>query len=147
MRALIQRVSEARVTVAGRETGAIGPGLLILVCAMQGDTAAEAETLARKIAKLRIFKDEAEKMNLSLPATGGAALVVSQFTLAADTSRGNRPGFSTAAPPEEGKRLYEYFSDCLRAEGIVVANGEFGADMDVALVNQGPVTIWLDTAG
>ncbi|MCB2117387.1 MAG: D-tyrosyl-tRNA(Tyr) deacylase [Rhodobacteraceae bacterium] len=147
MRALVQRVSHARVTVAGRETGAIGPGLLILVCAMEGDTGAEAEILARKIAKLRIFKDAAEKMNLSLVDTGGAALVVSQFTLAADTSRGNRPGFSTAAPPEEGKRLYDHFSDCLRAEGITVANGEFGADMDVTLVNQGPVTIWLDTAG
>ena len=146
MRALVQRVSEARVTVAGRETGAIGPGLLILVCAMLGDTEAESETLARKIAKLRIFKDDADKMNRSVVDTGGAALVVSQFTLAADTSRGNRPGFSTAAPPEEGKRLYEHFSDCLRREGITVANGEFGADMDVALVNQGPVTIWLDTA-
>ncbi|MCV2871299.1 D-aminoacyl-tRNA deacylase [Defluviimonas sp. WL0050] len=144
MRALVQRVSEARVTVAGRVTGEIGAGLMILVCAMQGDTDAQADQLAQKIAKLRIFKDEAGKMNRSLVDTGGAALVVSQFTLAADTSRGNRPGFSTAAPPDEGERLYNYFSDRLRALGITVANGEFGADMDVSLVNQGPVTIWLD---
>jgi D-tyrosyl-tRNA(Tyr) deacylase len=146
MRALIQRVSRARVTVAGRTTGEIGAGLLILVCAMQGDTEAEAERLAQKIVKLRIFKDAADKMNLSLADTGGAALVVSQFTLGADTSRGNRPGFSAAAAPAEGERLYAFFSDRLRALGISVANGEFGADMDVELVNQGPVTIWLDTA-
>lgn len=145
MRALVQRVREARVTVAGRVTGEIGEGLLILVCAMQGDTEAEADTLARKIARLRIFRDEADKMNRALLDTGGAALVVSQFTLAADTSRGNRPGFSTAAPPAEGERLYEHFAGRLRAEGLAVATGEFGADMDVALVNQGPVTIWLDT--
>lgn len=132
------------MSVAGRITGEIGPGLMILVCAMQGDTDAQADQLAAKIAKLRIFRDEAGKMNRSLPDTGGAALVVSQFTLAADTSRGNRPGFSTAAPPDEGERLYRYFSGCLRALGIEVANGEFGADMDVSLVNQGPVTIWLD---
>ncbi len=147
MRALLQRVSSARVSVAGRVTGEIGPGLLILICAMQGDTEAEADKLAAKIVKLRIFKDEADKMNLALKDTGGAALVVSQFTLAADTSRGNRPGFSYAAAPEEGERLYRYFSDRLRSEGVQVENGEFGADMDVALVNQGPVTIWLDTAG
>lgn len=147
MRALLQRVSSARVSVAGRVTGEIGPGLLILICAMQGDTEAEADKLAAKIVKLRIFKDEADKMNLALKDTGGAALVVSQFTLAADTSRGNRPGFSPAAPPDEGERLYRYFSDRLRSEGVRVENGEFGADMDVALVNQGPVTIWLDTAG
>lgn len=146
MRALIQRVSRARVTVAGRMTGEIGAGLLILVCAMQGDTEAEADRLAQKIVKLRIFKDAADKMNLSLADTGGAALVVSQFTLGADTSRGNRPGFSAAAAPAEGERLYTFFSDRLRALGISVANGEFGADMDVELVNQGPVTIWLDTA-
>ena len=147
MRALLQRVSSARVSVAGRVTGEIGPGLLILICAMQGDTEAEADKLAAKIVKLRIFKDEADKMNLALKDTGGAALVVSQFTLAADTSRGNRPGFSYAAAPEDGERLYRYFSDRLRSEGVRVENGEFGADMDVALVNQGPVTIWLDTAG
>ena len=147
MRALLQRVSSARVSVAGRVTGEIGPGLLILICAMRGDTEAEADKLAAKIVKLRIFKDEADKMNLALKDTGGAALVVSQFTLAADTSRGNRPGFSYAAAPEDGERLYRYFSNRLRSEGVRVENGEFGADMDVALVNQGPVTIWLDTAG
>jgi len=147
VRALLQRVSSASVTVAGRLTGEIGPGLLILICAMRGDSEAEADQLAAKIVKLRIFRDAEDKMNLSLRDTGGAALVVSQFTLAADTSRGNRPGFSPAAPPDEGERLYRYFSDRLRAEGITVENGEFGADMDVALVNQGPVTIWLDTAG
>ena len=146
MRALIQRVSEARVSVGGRITGEIGPGLLIHVCAMQGEGPAEAAALAARIAKLRIFKDEAGKMNLSLAEAGGAALVVSQFTLAADTSRGNRPGFSTAAPPDEGRRLYEQFSADLRALGFPVANGEFGADMQVALVNDGPVTIWMDTA-
>ena len=144
MRALVQRVSEAHVTVAGRETGRIGAGLMILVCAMAGDDEARSSQLAAKIAKLRIFKDEDGKMNRSLLDMGGAALVVSQFTLAADTSRGNRPGFSAAAPPAEGERLYRHFSDALRALGITVANGEFGADMDVALVNQGPVTIWVE---
>ncbi len=144
MRALVQRVSEARVSVADRETGRIDAGLLILVCAMEGDDNAKADALAAKVAKLRIFRDEDSKMNRSLAGTGGAALVVSQFTLAADTSRGNRPGFSAAAPPEEGERLYLRFSDALRTLGISVANGEFGADMDVSLVNQGPVTIWLD---
>ncbi len=124
--------------------GEIGAGLLILVCAMDGDSEANADTLAAKVAKLRIFKDEAGKMNRSLLDTGGGALVVSQFTLAADTSRGNRPGFSTAARPEEGERLYEYFADQLRAQGIEVAQGRFGADMKVSLVNDGPVTIWME---
>lgn len=145
MRAVVQRVSHASVTVGDRVTGEIGRGLMILVCAMQGDTEAEADRLAAKIAKLRIFKDAADKMNLSVKDTGGAALVVSQFTLAADL-RGNRPGFSTAAPPAEGERLYDYFAARLASEGIPVAKGEFGADMDVRLLNQGPVTIWLDTA-
>jgi D-tyrosyl-tRNA(Tyr) deacylase len=145
MRAVVQRVTQAAVHVDGRLTGDIGPGLLILVCAMQGDSEAQADQLAAKIAKLRIFRDDAGKMNLSLRDTGGAALIVSQFTLAADL-RGNRPGFSTAAPPDEGRRLYEYFTDRMRAEGITTANGEFGADMAVSLLNDGPVTIWLDTA-
>ena len=144
MRAVVQRVAHASVTVGDRVTGEIGPGLMILVCAMQGDTEAEADKLATKIAKLRIFKDAADKMNLSVKDTGGAALVVSQFTLAADL-RGNRPGFSTAAAPAEGERLYDYFAARLASEGIPVAKGEFGADMDVRLLNQGPVTIWLDT--
>ncbi|MEJ2031409.1 MAG: D-aminoacyl-tRNA deacylase [Maritimibacter sp.] len=144
MRALIQRVSEAAVRVDGELLGEVGPGLLILVCAMQGDTEANADALAAKIGKLRIFKDEAGKMNRSLIDTGGAALVVSQFTLAADTSRGNRPGFSPAAAPDEGERLYEYFAEQMRAQGVEVAQGRFGADMQVSLVNDGPVTIWLD---
>ena len=125
--------------------GQIGPGLMILICAMQGDGLAEVEKLATKIAKLRIFKDDAGKMNLSVKDAGGAALVISQFTLAADL-RGNRPGFSTAAAPDVGNRLYEAFADRLAAEGLAVARGVFGADMDVRLINQGPVTIWLDTA-
>jgi len=143
VRAVLQRVSRASVTVDGQVTGEIGPGLLILVCAMEGDTEAKADQLAAKIAKMRIFKDEAGKMNLSIRDIGGAALVVSQFTLAADL-RGNRPGFSTAAKPEEGKRLYEYFSARMRAAGVPVENGIFGADMDVSLNNDGPVTIWMD---
>lgn len=145
MRALIQRVSSASVTVDGAVTGEIGPGLLVLVCAMQGDTDAEAEWLAGKIVRLRIFRDEEGRMNRSLADTGGAALVVSQFTLAAET-KGNRPGFSTAAAPDEGRRLYEHFSAAVAGEGVAVSNGVFGADMQVALVNDGPVTIWLDTA-
>lgn len=144
MRALIQRVAEARVKVDGETVGEIGPGLLILICAMQGDTEAQADKLAAKIAKLRIFKDAADKMNRSLLDTGGAALVVSQFTLAADTRSGNRPGFSTAAPPEEGERLYEYFAGRMAAQGVHVETGRFGADMKVGLLNDGPVTIWME---
>lgn len=143
MRALLQRVSEASVTVDGERIGEIGAGLLILVCAMQGDTEANAEALAARIAKLRIFRDEAGKMNLSLKDTGGAALVVSQFTLAADTSRGNRPGFSQAAPPEDGRRLYDHFAQIM-ARDFTTRTGLFGADMQVALVNDGPVTIWVE---
>lgn len=143
MRAVIQRVSRASVTVDGQVTGEIGPGLMILICAMQGDTDRHAEQMAAKIAKLRIFKDSADKMNLSVRDIGGAALIVSQFTLAADL-RGNRPGFSTAAHPDEGKRLYDYFTERMQAEGVPVANGIFGADMDVSLNNDGPVTIWME---
>ncbi|WP_415234199.1 D-aminoacyl-tRNA deacylase [Pseudorhodobacter sp.] len=146
MRALLQRVHAASVSVEGETVGEIGPGLLIFICAMQGDTDAMADQLAAKIAKLRIFKDAAGKMNLSLKDTGGDALIVSQFTLAADTSRGNRPGFSPAADPDEGRRLYEYFTNAVQSLGIKTANGVFGADMDVTLTNAGPVTIWLDTA-
>ena len=145
MRALIQRVSEASVTVDGAVIGEIGPGLLILVCAMQGDAEAQADKLAAKIAKLRIFKDEHGRMNRSVKDIDGSALVVSQFTLAADTSRGNRPGFSTAASPDDGNRLYEYFADQVAAQDITTAKGQFGADMKVSLLNDGPVTIWLDT--
>lgn len=145
MRALIQRISEAAVRVDGEIIGQSGPGLLILVCAMQGDDAAQAETLAAKISKLRIFTDEAGKMNRSILDIGGSALVVSQFTLAADTSRGNRPGFSTAAPPAEGDRLYQHFAAHLAGLGIPTETGQFGADMKVSLINDGPVTIWIDT--
>ncbi|WP_146346832.1 D-aminoacyl-tRNA deacylase [Falsiphaeobacter marinintestinus] len=144
MRALIQRVNEARVMVDGDVIGQCGAGVLILVCAMQGDQVANADQLAAKIAKLRIFQDDAGKMNLSVRDIGGSALVVSQFTLAADTKRGNRPGFSDAAPPDEGERLYEYFAAQLAAQGVPVETGRFGADMKVALVNDGPVTIWME---
>ncbi|WP_420327540.1 D-aminoacyl-tRNA deacylase [Mameliella sp.] len=147
MRALIQRVTSARVDVGGATVGEIGQGVLVLICAMQGDTDTEADKLAAKIAKLRIFKDDAGRMNRSLLDIGGAALVVSQFTLAADTSRGNRPGFATAAPPAEGERLYANFASALQAQGLPVATGRFGADMAVSLVNDGPVTIWMDTDG
>ena len=128
----------------GAVIGQSGPGLLILICAMQGDDAATGAKLAAKIAKMRIFRDEQDRMNLSLRDTGGSALVVSQFTLAADL-RGNRPGFSTAAPPDAGKRLYEAFVAALQAEAIPVETGRFGADMKVSLINDGPVTIWIDT--
>mgnify|MGYP000467458867 CR=1 FL=1 len=143
MRAILQRVSSASVTVEGTITGEIGAGLLVLFCAMQDDTDADAHRLAAKIAKMRIFKDDQGKMNLSVCDIGGAALIVSQFTLAADL-RGNRPGFSTAAKPDEGKRLYEIFTAAMAQQGIPLANGIFGADMSVALVNDGPVTIWID---
>lgn len=145
MRALLQRVSQARVEVDNTVVGQTGPGLLILLCAMQGDTEAVAAKLAAKITKLRIFGDDAGKMNRSLLDMGGSALVVSQFTLAADTSRGNRPGFSTTTAPAEGEALYLHFTDLLRGHGIATQTGQFGADMHVHLINDGPVTIWLDT--
>ncbi|MEM1074811.1 MAG: D-aminoacyl-tRNA deacylase [Pseudomonadota bacterium] len=145
MRALLQRVASASVSVDGDTIGEIGLGLLILVCAMPPDTPETVEKLASKVAKLRLFKDTEGKMNLSLLQTGGAALVVSQFTLAADTSRGNRPGFSGAAKPETAKAVYMSFAGALRDLGIAVETGQFGADMQVALTNDGPVTLWLDT--
>ena len=145
MRTLIQRVSEASVVVDDDTIGHIGNGLLVLVCAMGGDTDEQAEYLARKVANLRIFEDEQGKMNRSIQDVGGAALVVSQFTLAADTSRGNRPGFSSAARPEDGERLYQRFCELLSDHGVPVQTGKFGADMKVHLVNDGPVTKWLDT--
>jgi D-aminoacyl-tRNA deacylase len=144
LRAVLQRVTEAQVKVDGALIGKTGRGLLILVCAMAGDNEVQAERLAAKIAKLRIFQDNQGKMNLSVRDIGGSALVVSQFTLAADL-RGNRPGFSTAAPPAEGERLYLHFSRALQAGGVPVATGKFGADMAVSLTNDGPVTIWMDT--
>ena len=144
MRALIQRVTSAAVDVDGQTIGAIDHGLLILVCAMQGDAPANSQKLAAKISKLRIFKDEAGKMNKSLIDTQGAALIVSQFTLAADTGRGNRPGFSNAADPPTGQALYHQFIQDMQGLGMHTETGQFGADMRVSLTNDGPVTIMLD---
>ncbi len=146
MISLLQRVRQARVEVAGEVIGEIGAGLLALVCAEQGDGEAEADRLLAKLLKLRIFADAAGKMNRSLQDMGGGLLVVSQFTLAADTSGGNRPGFSQAAAPAEGERLYDYFVARARALHPVVATGRFAADMQVHLVNDGPVTIPLRIA-
>ncbi|EDZ40646.1 MAG: D-aminoacyl-tRNA deacylase [Planktotalea sp.] len=144
MKAVVQRVSQASVTVDGAVIGEIGQGVLILVCAMSGDVPAKAEQLALKISKLRIFKDNAGKMNLSLKDIGGSALIVSQFTLAGDTSRGNRPGFSNAAPPDVAEQLYETFKSAMKDLDIPVQSGRFGADMAVDLRNDGPVTILYD---
>ena len=141
MLALLQRVKEARVEIAGDVVGAIGAGLLVLVCAERGDTEATGDKLLAKILKLRIFADEAGKMNRSVQDVGGGLLIVSQFTLAADTTGGNRPSFTNAAPPEDGRRLYEYFVAKARASHPVVQTGQFAADMQVHLVNDGPVTI------
>jgi D-tyrosyl-tRNA(Tyr) deacylase len=138
---VVQRVSQARVVIAGATVGEIGPGLLVLVCAERGDTQAQADKLLAKLLKLRIFSDGAGKMNRSVQDTGGGLLIVSQFTLAADTTGGNRPSFTGAALPEDGRRLYDYFVAQARAAHPRVATGEFGADMQVHLVNDGPVTI------
>lgn len=147
MRAVVQRVAEASVTAGDRVAGSIGRGFLVLVCAMAGDSEADAARLARKISQLRIFRDEQGKMNLPLAAVAGQVLAVSQFTLAAaGMASGNRPGFSAAAPPDDGRRLYEFFCEGLRREGITVETGVFGAEMRVALINDGPVTILFDTA-
>ncbi len=145
MRVLLQRVSSASVTGEGEIVGQIGRGFLLLDGVGPEDLESDAETLAVKIAKLRIFSDEAGKMNLALEGVSGKILSVSQFTLYADLSRGNRPGFSNAAPPELGKRLWEHFNAALERLGIEVQTGIFGADMAVALVNNGPVTLWLDS--
>ena len=146
MKAVLQRVANARVDIAGRTVGAIDSGVLVLLCAERGDTDALADRMLAKILKLRIFSDDAGKMNLSVQDIGGGLLVVSQFTLAADASAGNRPSFTQAAPPDEGRRLYEYFVARARAAHPVVATGEFGADMQVHLLNDGPVTIPLQMA-
>lgn len=146
MKALLQRVREARVDIAGQTVGRIDGGLLVLVCAERGDGDAVADRLLAKILKLRIFSDEAGKMNRSVQDVGGGLLIVSQFTLAADVSGGNRPSFTQAAPPDEGKRLYDYFVAKAWAGHPQVATGEFGADMQVHLVNDGPVTIPLQMA-
>lgn len=141
MIALLQRVSRAQVDVGGQTIGAIGHGLLVLVCAEPTDSPATAERLLAKVLKLRIFGDGAGKMNLSVQDVQGGLLIVSQFTLAADTRSGNRPGFKDAAPPEQGRALYQHLVDQARAQHPVVATGEFGADMQVELLNDGPVTI------
>jgi len=146
MKALLQRVSEARVDIGGECAGRIGRGLLVLVCAERGDDEAVGERLLGKILKLRIFSDGAGKMNRSVQDVGGGLLIVSQFTLAADASGGNRPSFTQAAPPDEGRRLYDAFVACARALHPEVATGVFGADMQVHLVNDGPVTIPLQMA-
>ena len=146
MQALIQRVSEARVTVDGRVTGAIGPGLLVLLCAERGDDEAVADRLLAKLLKLRIFSDAAGKMNLSVQDGAGGLLIISQFTLAAHTSGGKRPSFTAAAAPVEDTHWYEHFVAQARAAHPEVATGEFAADMQVALVNDGPVTIPLRMA-
>jgi D-tyrosyl-tRNA(Tyr) deacylase len=145
MRAVCQRVSEARVRVAGAVVGEIGAGLCILVGVARGDAAEAAARLAGKAARLRIFPDEAGRFDRSLVDVDGSALVVSQFTLIADTAKGNRPSFGEAAPPEEAEPLYETFCTALAALGIPVARGAFGARMAVELVNDGPVTIVLDS--
>ena len=141
---LLQRVSEARATVNGKVIGEVDKGLLVLVCAQREDTEENAEKLAKKILAYRIFEDENGKMNKSISDVGGELLVVSQFTLAADTSRGLRPSFTPAAAPDVGERLYEHFVSAVRQSPLKVETGEFGAHMQVGLVNDGPVTIWLE---
>ena len=144
MRALLQRVSEASVEVGGERIAEIGPGLLALVAAGTGDSDQNARRLAEKIARVRIFGDDQGRMNRSLIDVAGSVLCVSQFTLYADLARGNRPGFTAAAPPEQGRTLVDAVADQLRLNGLDVQTGRFGAHMQVALVNDGPVTIWLD---
>ncbi len=146
MRALVQRVSEASVAVGEERVGAIGAGLLVLFCAEAEDRPNDVGLLARKTAQLRIFADEAGKMNRSVADVGGEVLVISQFTLAADCRKGNRPSFSRAAPPELAEDLYRRYCQAMRDAGLEVRSGRFAAEMQVALVNDGPVTIWLDTA-
>ena len=146
MRAVIQRVSRAKVTVGGEVVGEIGPGLLVLLGVGSGDTRADADYLAEKTIGLRIFEDRDGKMNLSLADTGGALLVVSQFTLYGDVRRGKRPSFDAAAPPQLAKELYEYFVEKIRAVGLRCETGRFQEMMQVELVNEGPVTILLDSS-
>ena len=145
MIAVLQRVSSATVTIGTEVTGQIGPGLLVLLGVQQEDTPGDADYLAKKIVELRIFQDSRDKMNLSLKETGGEMLVVSQFTLLADCRKGRRPSFNHAAPPEKGKALYEYFVDRVREQGIVTGTGRFGSMMAVSLVNDGPVTIIVES--
>jgi D-tyrosyl-tRNA(Tyr) deacylase len=145
MKALIQRVSSAHVSVNGNIVGQIGKGLLVLVCAMKGDTKKDLEYLARKVANLRVFYDNEGKMNLSLIDVEGAALVISQFTLAARTRKGNRPSFDDAESPDKANEMYELFVQELRNMGVPVETGIFAADMSVSLVNDGPVTVMIDS--
>jgi D-tyrosyl-tRNA(Tyr) deacylase len=143
---LLQRVTEAHVDVDGNRIGSIGPGLLVLACAERGDGESEAERLVERLFKYRVFSDVNGKMNLSLQDVGGALLLVPQFTLAADTRKGTRPSFTPAAPPEVGRRLFRHLLEYARASHSPVASGEFGAHMRVSLVNDGPVTIWLQVS-
>lgn len=145
MRAVVQRVTEASVTVDNRIIGSIGPGLMVLLGVEQGDTEKDAAYLAEKLAGLRIFEDDNEKMNLSVQQVGGSILLVSQFTLLGDVRHGKRPSFTQAASPQEADVLYENLADKLRKKGIPVATGQFQAHMEVSLVNDGPVTILLDS--
>lgn len=145
MRAVVQRVSEASVTVDDNVVGSIGTGLLVLLGVAEGDAEAAADYLVEKTLGLRVFEDDAGKMNLAVAEVSGSVLVVSQFTLYGDVRKGKRPSFDRAARPEEAKRLYEYFVERIRAAGIICATGQFQARMDVALVNDGPVTILLDS--
>lgn len=145
MRALLQRVSKADVIVDGQTVGQTDGGLMILLCAMDGDTTDQAEYLAAKIAKCRMFADEDGKTNLSIQDTKGTALVISQFTLSASWKKGNRPGFSKAASPDTAENLYDYFCNQLRTQGVPVETGQFAASMQVNLSNEGPFTIWMDT--
>lgn len=144
MKALLQRVSQASVTIDGQQVAAIGEGLLVFLGVEPGDGAAEIDWLSAKVLALRVFPGDGKAMNRSVSDLGGEVLVVSQFTLAADTSRGNRPGFSSAAPPELAQRLYDEFCEALHARHPHVATGRFGADMQVALINDGPVTFLLE---
>jgi D-tyrosyl-tRNA(Tyr) deacylase len=146
MRALLQRVSRATVRVGAEELASIGPGLAILVGVSHDDDPGIADALARRVTELRIFRDDEGRTNRSLIDVRGEALVVSQFTLFADTSRGRRPGFTQAASPEHAERLYERFAAALREHDVRVETGRFGAEMGVEIVNDGPFTIWLDTA-
>jgi D-tyrosyl-tRNA(Tyr) deacylase len=140
---LLQRVSEASVKVDGALVGAIGPGLLALIGVEKGDAEAQAERLLERLLGYRVFSDDQGRMNRSLAEVGGGLLLVSQFTLVADTNKGTRPSFSSAAPPDEGRRLFDYLVEKARAVHTKVATGEYGAHMEVALVNDGPVTFWL----
>ena len=147
MKALLQRVSQAGVSLEGEEIAAIGPGLVVLVCTEKDDGEGDADYFARKIAGMRLFADSEGKTNLSLKDVGGETLVISQFTLAANWKKGNRPSFSGAADPETAENLYEYFCRQLAAEGVPVQTGKFRSHMQVSLVNDGPVTIWMNSGG